>query len=109
MVQSPGSLLLQIYRRAQVEICTFFLINTFACGDSGSQSGEDCYAVCTACEMAVHQPFAKKGKYCFFDLHNDARFGLCCCDVNKVGKRKCDWTPPTNKKKNIECKTHCAT
>ena len=60
--------------------------------------GEDCYAVCTACECAVHQPFAKKGKYCFFDLHNDARFGLCRCDVNKVGKRKCDWTP-TNQKK----------
>lgn len=61
--------------------------------------GEDCYAVCKVCSEAVHQPFAKKGKLCFFDRHNDAKFGLCRCDQPLLGKRKKDWTPPTNEKK----------
>ena len=64
-----------------------------------SVCGEDCYAECTGCGMTVHQPFAKKGKYCFFELHDDTKFGLCCCDQPLLGKRKRDWTPPTNDEK----------
>jgi hypothetical protein len=75
-----------------------------------SYCGEPAYTRCTVCpeKPALHFYPSKgpnMGKSCFLDYHNDCCFGLARRDFPVLlGKRKSEWTPPSEKKKKANAK-----
>ena len=72
--------------------------------------GEKAYTMCTVCpdQPALHF-FPSKGpsagKTCFLDYHNNVCFGLARQDFTGVlGKRKSEWSPPSERKKQENAK-----
>ena len=64
--------------------------------------GDKCYSRCTVCNMPCHDNPRWgnfKGRQCFTELHNVARFGLAKCDCGLINKDKNDWRPPTEAEK----------
>jgi hypothetical protein len=73
----------------------------------GSQHTHEVRMVCPE-KPALHffpPKGPNKGNSCFINYHNDCCFGLACRDFPVLlGKRKSEWTPPSEKKKKDNVK-----